>query len=225
MGALVKESRRVGASLASLVVLALTSCGVSDAPGPRFDNGQYVYETLPRYPGTVQVAGLSPLRAAGPPQTLLIPATVVYDSATYRVVGVAPRAFAGNDTLRLLRLPRTVVTIGRCAFAGCSGLEGVLLPDSVWHVGDSAFAQCDALTHVVMGANVRDLGRAAFAGCRNLRTVVVGDKVTVVRPYTFANCPALEHVLMPEGADINPAAFAGGTDPDVVDFHPTKNKL
>ncbi len=73
---------------------------------------------------------------------IVIPSSVVYKGATYRVTSIADLAFAGCPSLRSITIPSSVTHIGSYAFTDCFGLSSVQIPNTVTYVGSYAFRGC-----------------------------------------------------------------------------------
>lgn len=80
-------------------------------------------------------------------------------------------AFAGNTTVKNVKLPKSVKRIGDMAFKGCESLETVTIPDGL-----------------------ESVGKDAFYGCTNLKWVILKDKVTAIGDDAFAYCGAAIYV-------------------------------
>ena len=76
---------------------------------------------------------------------IIIPETVVFNDATYRVTSIRQHAFRKCSSLTSITIPNSVTTIARGAFNGCSSLTAVVIPDSVTSIGHKAFAGCTSL--------------------------------------------------------------------------------
>ena len=76
---------------------------------------------------------------------VIIPETVVFNDATYRVTSIRQHAFRKCSSLTSITIPNSVTTIARGAFNGCSSLTAVVIPDSVTSIGHKAFAGCTSL--------------------------------------------------------------------------------
>lgn len=132
--------------------------------------------------------------------TLNIPAE--YNSKP--VVEIAENAFCPgadgdesvlhDDTLKVVVLPSSVQTIGKCAFAGNSGLT--LLPNltDLDSIGDFAFWDCLALTEVTV-ENVENIGTGVFFGCKALESVTLKDISGTIGQYIFYDCTSLKNAI------------------------------
>lgn len=80
---------------------------------------------------------------------------------------ISPRAFYGCRTLREIRLPEGLRSIGERAFAN-TGLTNVILPDSLTEVEDHAFAGCRAMEWAALGAELWRINGSCFSGCSSL---------------------------------------------------------
>lgn len=76
---------------------------------------------------------------------IIIPETVVFNTATYRVTSIRQHAFRKCTSLTSITLPDSIATIARGAFNGCSSLTAIVIPDSVTSIGHKAFAGCTSL--------------------------------------------------------------------------------
>ena len=76
---------------------------------------------------------------------VIVPASVTYNSKTYKVTAVGNGAFAESSNLTSVSLPSTITSIGNYAFGNCSQLSNVNIPNTVKTIGASAFNGCLAL--------------------------------------------------------------------------------
>lgn len=74
-------------------------------------------------------------------------------------------AFAGNTTVKNIKLHKKVRSIGDMAFKGCEALETVTIPDGLQSVGKDAFYGCTQLKWVILKDKVTFIGEDAFAYC------------------------------------------------------------
>lgn len=57
---------------------------------------------------------------------------------SYRIIGIEPGAFEGNETIMSLVIPEGIETIGENCFKGCTQLTDIVMPDSLISIGDGA---------------------------------------------------------------------------------------
>ena len=76
---------------------------------------------------------------------ITIPAQIIVDGQSIRVVGIAQEAFYGCDDVTSITLPEGLTTIEDSTFEFMSGLTEIVIPDSVTHIGRSAFSTCENL--------------------------------------------------------------------------------
>lgn len=81
---------------------------------------------------------------------------------------IRPRAFYGCRTLREIRLPEGLRSIGEWAFAN-TGLTNVILPDSLTELEDHTFAGCRAMEWAALGADLWRINGSCFSGCPSLK--------------------------------------------------------
>ena len=140
-----------------------------------------------------------------------IPPYILYDSVKYRVTRIASSAFASLSNVRFIKIPDTVVNIGRNAFTGTAWYRNlpdgivyinnvlyrykgnmptntsIIIPQGIISISPNAFEDCDNLTSVVIPKTVTHIGMGAFSMCTSLKDVVIPDSVTSVDYAAFAN--------------------------------------
>lgn len=145
-------------------------------------------------------------------------------------------AFRDWKQLKEVDLPDGLETLG--GFRGCSSLRSVKIPNSVTTIGMSAFQDCDSLESIEIPENVANIYVLAFAGCERLDTLVfnarnlevfptqtnylpfpsnisyleIGEGVTKIPTDFLYSGSLIESVTLPESlAYIGYAAFKGST--------------
>ena len=65
------------------------------------------------------------------------------------IYAVGKLAFAGNDTIKTIKLSSNVTVIGDNAFDGCTALEEIILPYEIKTIGAHALKSCASLLQIV----------------------------------------------------------------------------
>jgi len=113
---------------------------------------------------------------------LTIPDTI--DGLLVTEIDVA--AFAGNQTLTRVELPKDLLFIRNRAFQGCTALTAMTIPGGVFEINDQAFEDCV-----------------------NLSSLTIEDGVVFLFPSSFRNT-AIDLLVVPASVDsIEQSAFAG----------------
>ncbi len=102
-------------------------------------------------------------------------------SSTITDNSIPPSALRRCDTLREIKLPDDVISIGSQAFDGCAGLQAIDLPPELMVIGDRAFAGCASLSEINIPKDVTIIGAMAFRGCKNLGGIHVDENNTGYR--------------------------------------------
>lgn len=89
-----------------------------------------------------------------------IPATVTYQDIPYTVTEVGDEAFCEQDDLHTIKLPPTIVRIGKRAFEDAE-MTSFIFPRELKEIGDAAFRNCN-LTAIVVPEGVTSIGNQAF---------------------------------------------------------------
>ncbi len=105
--------------------------------------------------------------------SVVIPATITYNSTTYSVTSIGEGAFCNCSALTSVNIPNSVTSIEDYAFEGCSGLTSVTIPNSVTSIGRSAFYNCSGLTSITIPNSVTSIGYWAFYSCSGLTSIDV----------------------------------------------------
>ncbi len=129
--------------------------------------------------------------------SVVIPSTVNFENATYKVTSIGSSTFSGCTRLTEIAIPNSVTEIGSSAFYGCSGLTSVTIPNSVTKIGNSAFEYCNGLTSVTIPNSVTTINGSAFYNCTGLTSVIIGESVTSIGYNVFYNCTRLTEIVIP----------------------------
>lgn len=109
---------------------------------------------------------------------------------------VGDGAFAGVRTLRYMRLPSTVTTIGERSFME-SGLVRLEMPDSITDIMSNAFYGCYALVSpIYFSRGLVNMEDEAYANSTALQTITIRDTVTSIGSGCFYGCVNLADVIV-----------------------------
>lgn len=188
---IVAEAARLG---------AVSECGV-------YDEFRYV----------LQADGVKITQYSGSSVTVEFPASI----AGKPVTAIGKNAMRGNDLVKKIVLPQTVVCIeegaffemqnltdvnlpqglqylGVAAFRGCVSLERVRLPHGLKKLEEALFRDCTALAEMDVPAGVEEFGEAVFRGCGALKRVYVPDSVKRMTEGGFFGCTSLADLRLPK---------------------------
>ena len=104
---------------------------------------------------------------------------------------IPARMCMGCDKLTDIRIPDSVVKIGKYAFQNCRKLQKIKMPGSALEICEGAFSGCIKLNNVEIPSSVVRIGPAAFSGCTGLSAVTIPDSVQEIADDAFADCPRL----------------------------------
>lgn len=77
-----------------------------------------------------------------------------------------------------IKIPRSVITIGRSAFSGCKDLQKIEF-NKVENIYKSAFTNCTSLKEVFLPDNIKILGEWSFSHCSKLEKISI-NKNTII---------------------------------------------
>lgn len=146
------------------------------------------------------------------PETLPVPSTVSYNSATYTVKAIAKHAFRYCD-FKEISLPTTIEYIGEEAFAYCMNLKTFSIPNKVDKINPSTFLDCRALEtikytdesgNVAFGnETITEIGDHAFDSCISLRNFYTPKRCTYFGFSSFKNCRSLVNFYFPSEVKVD----------------------
>lgn len=119
---------------------------------------------------------------------IIIPETVLFNDATYRVTSIGKYAFASCKKLTSITIPDSIKKIELRAFDHCS-LTSITIPDSVNTIEAKAFLRCSKLLSITIPASVTSIEKHAFDGCSSLTAIRVATGNTVYD--SRENCNAI----------------------------------
>ena len=137
---------------------------------------------------------------------IIIPDTVKFNEATYRVTSIGQKAFYCCKSLRSITIPASVTSIGEDAFNDCSSLTAIEVAKGNT-VYDSR-ENCNALIHTATNTLIRgcqntsipnsitSIGNSAFDGCTLLKSITVPDSVTSIGENAFCCCESLKLITI-----------------------------
>lgn len=108
-----------------------------------------------------------------------------------KVISVAENAFAGNSSLRMIKLSRYTRNIQTNAFNGCKSLHSVVIPESLKIIDNNAFFGCSYLRNITLGNEIIHIGERAFYGCQRLQEIYLPDSVQFIGKEAFGDCDRL----------------------------------
>lgn len=103
---------------------------------------------------------------------------------------ISDYAFAGNQKLSGINLPKTLYSVGQYAFAGCKKLETVNIEAKKVKYGAYAFTGCESLKEFYVNSAV--LPEGMFYECEELAKVTVGPDVNDIGVFAFRDTKVAE---------------------------------
>ena len=142
--------------------------------------------------------------------TLIIPASVEYESKTYSVTSIGSFAFQFCANLKSVTIPASVTSIGAQAFY--LGTTDTLRVDytgdltdwcgimfSYWSFGDyHLYINNEKVTDLVIPEGVQNIRNYAFSYCSGLTSVTIPNSVTRIGSSAFSGCSGLTSVTIPD---------------------------
>lgn len=224
-----------------LSLLFVVSTGAKAYDFKKEVSGQTLYFSILSTGDNAAVAVVAPQDLLGygefpkPKGRLVIPAEVQHDGERYRVLSIAPRAFADCDALSSVTIPVTISRVGDAAFENCSRMQSVIIECDSLAVFYNVFKGCVNMDSIVIGPSVRCLPpfafqdleslevalflaenvvsmRNVFFGCKALSRIVFGERVSSVPSFLCYNFTGLNKIEFPDNthcmSTIGQCAFA-----------------
>ncbi len=190
--------------------------GSADEFPIRFSSSGLLFSTFGCMKGEVSVCGCNSQDIS-----IVVPEHVSSGRGQYRVVSLAPNAFADMKSVRSIFLPDSIRDIGYRAFYGCSSMDDFVLPASVRRIGFRAFEGCVSLTSIAISPKnpyFKTLPGGLLCSTRVVDGVTMPFEV-IRAPYTlsgsvnipygvtkigsesFDGCSGITEVSVPDGLD------------------------
>lgn len=84
----------------------------------------------------------------------------------------------GTESIRTIKFPSTIESIGKNAFEGCNSITTLVIPASVRTIGSNAFSNCATLKEVYINNGVTKIDGGAFADCAKLTKIIIPPTAT-----------------------------------------------
>ena len=127
-------------------------------------------------------------------ETFTVPASITENN--YKVTAIGYQAFTGNQNIKKVILPESIVTVGESAFYECTSLKAVQFSENTTEIGGRAFAYCSALESIQLPA-ITVIKYSMFEGCESLTDIRIPDTVTAIDDSAFLGCEKLESITIP----------------------------
>lgn len=199
------------------------ACAIDERAFPHSENltfyvpgGSYVYEWLagqwyhvePFIESNFEIDNYGFVEYKGSAQQVVIPPRV---NGRW-VTGIDSSTFGNRTSLKSVRIPNGVLTIGASAFENYKALESVNIPDSVTSIYMKAFSGCKSLQSVVIPDSVKELGIFAFSNCTSLNSVTLSTNLPSLPIGVFSGCTSLIELTIPASVKkIHDYAFGNST--------------
>ena len=92
----------------------------------------------------------------------------IFDISETDVKIIPESAFQDHQTLAIVYLPSTVISIGNYAFRNCQQLTTIDGCENVKEIGDEVFSECYKLASFPFGNKIQSIGSSAFRNCTSL---------------------------------------------------------
>lgn len=108
------------------------------------------------------------------------------------------RAFSQKNSLKSVKVPMGVDSIGNLAFFSCKSLVSVEFPEGVNSLGSTIFKGCESLITVKLPKSLTFIGDHAFEYCFLLSLDRLPSNLEVIESSAFSNCHSITLTELPE---------------------------
>ena len=124
------------------------------------------------------------------------------------IKSIGAYAFRDCDSLQMINIPPSVISIRNGAFQNCNNINHVEISDLAAWCGitfeDNPLRGADLYlnkvkqTKLEIPLSVTEINSHAFSGCNSIESVEIPKNVKSIGNGTFANCPNLSHISLPD---------------------------
>ena len=123
-----------------------------------------------------------------------------------------------NHSIKSVKFPSSLKTIGSGAFENCENLTSIVLPEGVTQLMSDAFSMCTALSNVELPETLEKIGEYAFYECA-IESIQVPNSVVEIDRSAFHGCQQLKEVYLPARLKkIGSSTFGGCTQLVQIDW-------
>jgi len=121
------------------------------------------------------------------------------DLTNAQLTSIANSQFSNNDVLEVVRLPKTLTSLGGYAFNDCDALKSVTIAGNISsnNMGSYIFSSCDNLEEVIIKEGITTISYDMFQNCYRLSKLTLPLSLTTIREYAFQNCYSLANIPLP----------------------------
>jgi hypothetical protein len=121
--------------------------------------------------------------------------------------------YIGKASIRSVKLPAAITSIGSYAFNYCTGLLSIELPNGLQRIDQSAFMGCSNLPEITLPPSLTYIGYYVFMNCTKITSFILPAGLTTISPFAFWNCTGLTSLvnLNPTPVSITSDVFLGVT--------------
>lgn len=130
----------------------------------------------------------------GKTQTELV---IPYEINGKKITCITGSESQNNTSVKSIKLPNSIDTIGEMAFWYYTALTSINIPDSVVTINTAAFLGCAVLKSIDIPDSVTTIRDRVFYGCYALTSVKIPKNVTTINDYTFSDCEQLKSLYIP----------------------------
>ena len=120
-----------------------------------------------------------------------------YGTPLQNVCMIGNGAFKGNENLKSIIMPNTIISIGSNSFENCSGLQSITLSNSLTTIGNAAFKGCSSLESMTIPNTLTSIGANSFENCLDLQNITLSNSLTTIGNAAFKGCSSLEGITIP----------------------------
>ena len=114
----------------------------------------------------------------------------------YGITILEDKCICGYSDIIKVKIPDSVIKIGRHCFEDCYNLQEVIMQNSVIELLSCCFFNCGRLKNVIISDSAIKLDWGCFHSCTDLEEITIPDSVTKLGDYCFACCNSLKEVTM-----------------------------
>ena len=138
-------------------------------------------------------------------------------------------AFRKQISLKNIKIPDRVKTIGEYCFAECTGFtstKNVKISENMSVIPKGFFYQCTGITEISLSDTIEKVEEYAFSGCTGITEISLPDTIEKVEEYAFSGCTGITEInLIDRELELQRGAFSDCSGLTEIVIPSTKIKL